>query len=158
MKAKVSAFFTTIIGAILGLLGFQSCGLLEKPVMYGTPHVDFSYKGKVSDESKKPVPGAKVVIDAYFSWTDGAGFDYTQLDYTDTLYTDSRGNVEKTVTLFDKSSNVVVTITDVDGPENGEFEETVIDNLQMNKVKDGSGGWYGGAYEMEFDATVKMKK
>ena len=158
MKAKVSAFFTTIIGAILGLLGFQSCGLLEVPVMYGTPHVDFSYKGKVSDENKKPVAGAKVVVDAYYSWTDGAGYDYTQLDYTDTLYTDSQGRVEKTVRLFDKSSNVVVTVTDVDGPENGEFDETVIENLQMQKVKDGTGAWYNGAYEMEFDATVKIKK
>lgn len=159
MKARVSKVFISIVTALLGMLGFQSCNIFGiGMVMYGTPHADFNVKGRVTDEDGKPVPGARTVIDAYYGWTDDLGIGYSNLDYTDTLYTDSQGHVYAAASIFDESSHVTVTVTDVDGLENGEFEETVIENLRMHKVKDGDGSWYGGAYEMEFEAVVKMKK
>ena len=159
MKAKVSKVFISIITGLLGMLGFQSCNIFGGGmVMYGTPHADFNVKGKVTDEDGKPVPGARTVIDSYYGWTDDLGISYSNLDYTDTLYTDSQGYVNAKAMVFGVSSHITVTVTDIDGPENGEFEEKVIENLHMHKVKDGDGSWYGGAYEMEFEAVVKMKK
>ncbi len=159
MKAKASKVFISIVTGLLGILGFQSCNLLGNyKVMYGTPHADFNVKGQVTDEDGKPVQGARTVIDAYYGWTDDLGISYRNLDYSDTLYTDSQGKVYAGASVFGKSSHITVTVTDVDGPANGEFEETIIEDLQMHKVKDGDGSWYGGAYEMEFDAVVKMKK
>lgn len=159
MKAKSSKVFISIVTALLGMLGFQSCNLFGLGmVMYGTPHADFNVKGKVTDEDGKPVQGARTVIDAYYGWTDDLGISYRNLDYTDTLYTDSQGEIFAGASIFDESSHVTVTVTDVDGPANGEFEETVIEDLHMHKVKDGDGSWYGGAYEMEFEVVVKMKK
>ena len=60
--------------------------------------------------------------------------------------------------LFDKSSDVTITLTDVDGEKNGSFEEQVIEGLQMTQVKKGDGSWYNGAYELKFDATLKKKE
>ena len=113
-----------------------------------------------SDENQlygEPVEGIRAVVDAYFSWTDGAGNHYRKLDYTDTLYTDSSGMVQRKTGLFDKSSDVTVTLTDVDGEKNGSFEEKVMEGLQMTQVKKGDDSWYNGAYELKFEATLKKK-
>lgn len=152
-------FFRMLFGGILSLLGFGSCDEIgrEMVCMYGQPHADFTVKGTVTDEEGKPVEGIRTVIDAYLSWTDGVGNHYRELDYTDTLYTDSSGMVQRKTGLFDKSSDVTVTLTDVDGEKNGSFEEKVMEGLQMTQVKKGDDSWYNGAYELKFEATLKKK-
>ena len=152
-------FFRMLLGGILSLLGFGSCDVIGGGMvcMYGQPHADFTVKGTVTDEEGEPVEGIRAVVDAYFSWTDGAGNHYRELDYTDTLYTDSSGMVQRKTGLFDKSSDVTVTLTDVDGEKNGSFEEKVLEGLQMTQVKKGDDSWYNGAYELKFEATLKKK-
>ena len=161
MKVRFNRFMNMLIGAVLSMLGFQSCGKILGGfmAMYGTPHSDFTYKAKVTDETGKPIEGIKTVIDVYYSWQDGAGFNYTNLDHTDTLYTNSEGVAERKATVFAQPSTVVVTLTDIDGEANGgEFEELVIDDLKTTQVKKGDKGWYGGAYELDFEAKMKKNK
>ena len=157
-------FFSALLGGLLAMLGFTSCeGSVNGPTgggmlaMYGQPYASFTVKGTVTDEAEKPVEGIKTVIDSYFEWTDDAGYEYSQLDYSDTLYTDSQGRIEKTSSIFGKG-RVVVTLTDVDGPENGgKFEEQVMEGLEMKKVEDSDRAWYEGGYETEFTARLRKK-
>ena len=48
---------------------------------------------------------------------------------------------------------------DVDGEANGgEFETQIIDVVGANQTEEGSGSWYGGAYEVHIgDVTMKLK-
>ena len=159
---KIKRFINAVIGILLSLLGFQSCSLVGGifgAAMYGSPHADFAVKGKVTDDTGKAVKGIKTVVDAYYGWTDDAGYSYTNLDYTDTLYTDSNGMVQCEATVFSKPTKLVVTLTDVDGAENGgEFEELVIDDFEINQVKKGDGSWYNGKYETEFNTRLEKKR
>lgn len=153
-------FINALLGGLLGLLGFGSC---DSPIlgglvaMYGQPHADFTVKGTVTDETGTPIEGIKTVVDSYYEWVDDAGYSYSQLDFSDTLYTDAQGRIEMGAGLFDKG-RVVVTLTDVDGEENGgTFEEKVLDNVPLEQVEKGDGAWYNGAYEAVFEARLKRK-
>lgn len=126
--------------------------------MYGSPHCDFTVKGKVTDTEGEPVPEVKVVVDAYNSWVDGIGKHYTNLDYTDTLFTDNKGCIEKSAILTVEPSEVRITVIDADGAENGEFDEVVLENLEVKQLKRGGNGWYQGAYEVDFEAVVEIDK
>lgn len=152
-------FIKALFGGLLTVLGFGSCDVVGGGMMcmYGQPHADFTVKGTVTDEEGEPVKGIKTVVDAYYKWTDHAGINYSQLDYSDTLYTDEKGQILKKATTFSKPGEIVVTLIDVDGEANGgEFEEQVINNLQAEQVKD-SDGWYTGGYETGFKATLKKR-
>ena len=156
MKQIMKTFLKAILGGLLSLLGFSSCDIVGGMAMYGQPHADFTVKGTVSDEDGKPIEGIKTVVDSYYEWSDDAGYYYSQLDYTDTLYTDAQGKILLTGSVFDKGK-VVVTLTDVDGEENGgHFDELVLDDLKVEKTEKGE-GWYNGAYEAEFKATMIRK-
>lgn len=148
-----------VFGSLLSLLGFSSCDIVKGGYcMYGQPHADFTVKGTVTDVEGKPVEGIRTVVDAYQKWTDDAGIEYSNLDYTDTLYTNVNGKIESRATLFSRPSEVMITISDMDGEENGgEFEEQVINDPEIKTVKKGDGEWYIGAYEASFKVTLKKK-
>lgn len=160
MKAKVSLLLKSLLGSVLAFLGFNSCDVVPGGMMcmYGQPHADFTIKGTVTDEEGKPIEGIKAVVDVYENWTDGAGIHRSQLDYTDTIYTDSQGKIRRSTSIFDKAE-VNITLSDVDGAENGsEFEGWSIEGLEMKEVKEGDDSWYNGAYELDFSTTLKKKE
>lgn len=80
--------------AILGLLGFSSCGdaLGDEPDMYGTPVGEFEIKGAVTNESSAPVPDAEVQVIG--RWVDDLGNESFSND-TIFVKTDSKGLYEK---------------------------------------------------------------
>ena len=152
-------FLNVVFGGLLSLLGFTSCDIVKGGYcMYGQPHADFTVKGTVTDEEGKPVEGIRTIVDAYYKWTDDAGIDYSNLTYSDTLYTDTHGMIEGGGSTFSRPSEVIITISDMDGEANGgEFEEQVIDDPVIKTVEDGDGSWYNGAYEAGFKAILKKK-
>ena len=152
MKAKFLRLFGMILTFLFGSLGLTSC------VMYGSPYCDFTVKGKVTEKEGEPVPQAKVVVDAYNSWVDGIGKHYTNLDYTDTLYTDSEGRIEKSTVLTVEPSEVRITVMDADGATNGKFDEVTLENLELKQLKRGGKRWYQGSYEADFEAIVDIEK
>lgn len=75
-----------LLGCLLGLLGFScdSEDISDLPAEYGTPWATYQFKGRVLDQSKKPVENARVRIileDDSFQWLyEGQNADTTHTD------------------------------------------------------------------------------
>lgn len=138
-----------LIYLLLGLLGFTACdengGTGGLVCEYGTPTVDFSVKGRVTDTQGNPIKGIVV------SSTD-TGAALEAVTAADGSFTT---NKVKDFSIFGK-----LVFTDTDGAENGgEFETLTVDlnTLPETKVAEGDGGWYGGEYEVTADVKLKEK-
>lgn len=66
---NVKSLLSTMMSALLAILGFSSCDPVDDedgggdyPVMYGTPTGYYEVKGAVMTEDNVPVEGAKVVL------------------------------------------------------------------------------------------------
>ena len=151
MKRAFHKFFRSILAALLGL-GTSAC---EIPAMYGTPHADWSVKGKVVDEEYKPVAGLQVALGNRFENTPDVIYDenYRPLD---TLYTASDGtySVKRTDFPIDR---LEIRVQDVDGPAGGgEFQDAGL-IIRDIEYKDGK-GWYAGHAEIEVPDIIVRKK
>ncbi len=112
--------------------------------MYGTPTVTFSVKGRVTDTEGEPIEGIRVNV-----------------EYTET-FTDTLGTFEfKDIQAFgsgDATLTRQLEFQDVDGQENGSFEDRKIDVTftRNNDVK--SDVWYFGDYKAQDTEVVLQTK
>lgn len=158
---------TTVITAILALLGFTVSGCGGNLAMYGTPIVNFDIKVNVTDGDGKPVGGIEVsvlrradvpagviIIDpidepAYEQYLIGEG------------KTDSRGiyTLSDSETGFSMGT-ITVTAKDVDGAENGEFATKTVtrrsSDFNFSDDNDGS-SWTVGNYSPTIDLSLEPK-
>ena len=142
-----------LAAAILGLLGFASCGNVENienvAVEYGQPHADFKALGSVTDETGGPIEGIRVAVTRH---------KHFQSDWYehDTLFTDDKGAYLLNETIFEGPDDVKIVFEDVDGEDHGGSFESVEATPSVTQTKKGDGNWYDGAFEVE--ANVVMKK
>ncbi len=102
------------------------------PVMYGTPMVEFSVKGRVVDADSKPIPNIEV------TW---AGNTYGK------AVTAEDGTFHyKNEDIGFEMTDVVLTFTDVDGQENGgDFVSEEV-QVPLTQTDPGDGNWDCGEY------------
>lgn len=97
---------TRLFLSALSLLGFSGCseggGLFNEPDMYGTPLVDYRFKGEVTDAEGNPIKGIEVKISSA----------------EDAVATDDKGAFDATFNGYANGSHYVA-FTDIDGPANG---------------------------------------
>ncbi|GHT34999.1 hypothetical protein FACS189434_12110 [Bacteroidia bacterium] len=150
--------FNVILVALLGLLGFSGCDkTIEAREEYGTPQTDYFIKGKVLDKATgKTISGIKIQL---YDNRITAKYGVPTTDYNRNIFykivdtTDISGDY-----LFGGSSaygiNEIKTIpyavgiSDIDGAENGTYNDTIIDFDLTDAVqsKKGNGHWYDGEY------------
>jgi len=134
--------WNALIGIILALLGFTTaCDDIESPVEYGTPHATFIINGNVKDESSSGnIKNIKVELD------------------DNIVYTDESGNYQITFEDFPDDHTYTIQFKDVDGVDNGEYEdlETTIEFKDAEYT--GGKGWYSGETEQELNVTLKSKE
>jgi len=146
MKVRFTRWYNTVLTALLGLLGFESCES-ESQLEYGVPQADYIVKGVVTDDAGNPIQGIKTkfVHDHYYG--------------EKTAITDDSGNYEIQATSYPDLYNCQLIVEDIDGEANGgEFLSDTLD-LSTKKpvqIKKGDRKWYEGTYELSQD--VKMKK
>lgn len=131
----------TFILLLLSLLGFSGCNELQREE-YGSPHIDFRVKGKVTDPEGNPIREIAV-----------------QGNFWQATTTDADGNYDLSGT-GSSYSGITLVFTDTDGPANGgEFEEKTVENIftETDQVEAGS-GWYNGAYETTLDVTLEKQQ
>ena len=135
--------------AILGLLGFTACG--NAPLdMYGSPTVDFTVKGKVTDSAGVPIKGIVVSSKDVSSFIDCSGLSAVTAD--DGTFTTNKM----------REFGVIGTLifTDSDGEANGgDFATLEVDlgKLPKSQTKEGDGSWYRGEYEVTADVKLEKK-
>ena len=139
-----------LLGAVLGMLGFSGCqelGMFKD--MYGSPYAYYKLVGDVKDTMGNPIKGIRVVYDRV---------PEDEKLGKDTLYTDTKGHVEKekAETVF-WNTKAVVRFDDVDGSGNGSFRSKVLtyDDMTSEKTKKGDGQWFGGEYTVHADAVLE---
>lgn len=133
-----------VLGAVLGAGCDSDTG--GDPVEYGMPHGTLRIDGHVRDEQGEPIAGVRV---AYASsepdTTDSNGAWSIEDDYA--WVSCAEGD----------TTTCVVRATDIDGTENGEFEDTVVP-LDLEQTAPGE-GWYEGVFEQhDIDVVLPEKE
>lgn len=134
-----------LIYMLMALLGFGAASYGEEseemPVEYGVPHVNFSLKARVVNESGEPIEGIRVCSD----WPE--------------IYSDEAGNINATYQVFPGAQNMAI-FEDVDGEANGgEFERLELDiKDKVVQTADGHGGWCDGDFKAELGDVVMTLK
>ena len=157
IKFKYLKTYNALIVFLISALGFASSCDIYGGKMYGTPSADFIIKGKIeSSSTNNPVAGIKVKMSHQLMTDKGnitVGMDSTFSDAPNGTY-QVRANDQ-----FPDSQTFKLSITDVDGAQNGEFEAldtTIV--FQNPKFSNGSGSWNQGQTEMQVDVKLKPKK
>ena len=114
----------------------------EQECMYGTPYVEFSIKGRVTDTEERPLQGIEV------SMEDGMQKVLTAKDGSFNYVAGMNAFGLKEVTL---------TFTDVDGEENGGDFETEVLTIPVTQTDPGDGSWDNGDYSGEVDVVMDAK-
>ena len=123
-------------------------------------HYDLrAYNDLRPDETGKPVEGVRVAIRQHRHYDNTPDVIFGQNDWyeNDTLYTDSNGAYELSKTIFDKPKDVRIVFEDIDGAENGGEFESAEAAPEIKQTKKGDKSWYGGAFEVQADVTLKKK-
>ena len=126
--------------------------------VYGVPTVDFAVKGRVVDGNGKPVKGLRVTlinsdIDPD-NLPDTPHWKEQKARVSDTTDAEGNFNVRTTDRPWEK---VRVLVTDIDGNENGSFEQQLLD-VEFGEPVQGNkpvSSWNLG--EKNAEVTVKMK-
>ncbi len=157
MRQKARSFLHLLLGALLGLLGFSSCfHIIDGPVEYGQPHIDFKASGKVTDASGKGIEGIRVAVRQHLHFANSSSviYDQNDRDFNDTLYTDSSGQYLLDRSAFSRPDDVTVVFEDIDGEEHGgQFAPKTV-TPEIRQTKNGDKHWYGGTYTVEADVTL----
>lgn len=142
-----------LIYFLMALMGFGAAGCEESAAEYGCPNVNFRVTARVVDEAGEPIEGIRVGI--YHEEWDGG---YACGDFENrTGYTDYQGCIDAYGSPFSVPEKLV--FEDVDGEANGgEFETQIIDVVGVEQTEEGSGHWYGGAYEVHIGDVVMTLK
>ena len=135
---------------MLGFSAAASCAVEygTPPIMceYGTPTMDFRVSGTVLDsETEKPIENIAVTF-----------IEMTDYERPDTAWTDDDGRFVYESSGFPDES-VRLKFTDVDSYENGGYFETVVKDIPLEQISEGSGAWYEGEFAAE-EVNVMMKR
>ena len=136
-----------MLAGILGLLGFAGCETEGSKTEYGTPHADYTVKGKVVDKvTKNPIEGIQVKV-AYGEEDKSPSFGPAT--------TDANGDFLMMTEEDYLSGNMVLFVDDIDGEQNGLYNSEELTVNLDDAVQTGKGdGWYKGEYTITKDVEL----
>lgn len=138
-----------LIGFLFALLGFGVVGCMR--VEYGTPHVSFSLSARVVDEAGKPIEGIEARVASEYR-DEGIPFENR------TGVSNYLGEIDAVSGTMWPGFDHGVIFLDPDGEANGgKFESKFVDiSGLITQTEEGSGSWYGGAFNAELGDVVMM--
>jgi putative lipoprotein (rSAM/lipoprotein system) len=165
-KIKHSFFksFNAVLVALMGVFGFSGC---EGKLMYGTPtpeygtpYSKFIIKGAViNDADKEPIEGIQVKIIGTFT---GADNEEHTVYLKPKKLTDEDGSFElRTHSLGEFLASDILSasihFSDIDGVENGLFENKAIElnPEDFEQTRPPGGNWFMGEFTKNLD-TVQL--
>jgi putative lipoprotein (rSAM/lipoprotein system) len=141
MKGKINKLYGFIISKLLAVLGFAtSCG---PPVAeYGTPYANYKVSGQVTSANTE-MPIGQIEVEMF----------------GETSVTNAKGNYQIIVSDFPGEPVYDVFFKDVDGAEQGEYQDldTLVD---FNKpiFRNGDGDWYEGEASRTLNVELEPKE
>ena len=154
MKSNIKTILKHLAAAVMGLLGFASCGEEIEPLaMYGSPYANFKALGTVKDEAGKPIEGIRVAVQQTFRNSNGSICWYE----ADTVYTDKKGDYLLENNNVQLPGELTFYFEDIDGAENGGEFKSAEAKPEAIKTGDGDGHWYKGLFEAKADVVLKKK-
>jgi putative lipoprotein (rSAM/lipoprotein system) len=149
MKIRILKKGNKLIALLLSLLGFTSACIIIGGAEYGTPHADFIVRGSVvSERDNKAIKNIMVTMR-----------DTASVYYRDSINTNLTGSYVLKVTGFPLSKSFEIELKDIDGAENGEFQnlDTIIE-FKDPVFTGGNKHWYNGQTEKEFNIKLRPKQ
>ena len=181
MKVKYLKLKNWLLVTVMGALGLSACHCHKeatkvepeetpevKPreeirLMYGVPTMNFMIRGQVKDADGRPVKNARVnMLERNMEVKDGElqgdpGRVQQWLDGT-AVTTDVEGRFEINNSGLPQEE-VKLIVRDVDGAENGEFKNHVLEmKVQQADVdRTGAGGWNQGTFKKDVEIKLESK-
>lgn len=149
-KEKISAKWCAFLTVLLGLLGFAACQNNsenggDEPCLYGCPHADFKFSGKITNEDGSGIQNLNVVIVPVYSGSENYGYYYA-----DTVQTNSDGVFVFESSGVESAANYRIICFD----STGVYEK---DSTDFAVKYTGGDGWYTGKAE-KTDINFTLKK
>lgn len=155
MKKISSSFlksFNWLLTSVLMLLGFSTCDSEPGATMYGTPHADFTIKGKVINQENMPIPDIEIKC-----LVEHHGDNRHWFDTIPAVSTDPAGVFHCQFEEF-PTDKLRIIATDIDGPKNGSYEKDSTNlTLSSDDYKGNTGSWFKGSVEKEIKFNLKRK-
>lgn len=135
----------------------------EMRLMYGVPTMNFMIRGQVKDSDGRPVKDIRVnMLERNMEMVDG------QLQGDPERV---KAWLDNSAAITDKNGNFVINnsgipqeevrlmVRDVDGQDNGEYKDQVLDiKVQQGDVdRTGAGGWNQGTFNKEINIKLESK-
>ncbi len=134
---RLIAFLMSLLG-VGGGFTITGCEKVS-PCEYGTPHATYKLNGKVTNENNEGINNIRVTM------------------YYDTAFTDESGNYNLESINYPPGQEVILTFTDVDGNNNGSFQESdTTVSFEGAEYENGDGSWYLG--ETSKEVNIKLKE
>ena len=161
MKKQIIRLINISLATMLVLLGFSNC---EPRKEYGVPNADYTVKGKIVDKADlKPIKGIRIGYGRYKNDSPVLMYGVIPTDYrtykSDTTDTNGAFNLTDHFSIEEyQSDSIPVFVQDIDGEENGLYQDTIInidfkDASRSGKPK----GWYSGKFTVEKNIKLKRK-
>lgn len=150
MKSKLLSLYLKALTFCIALLGFSAC---DDSTEYGTPSAEYKINGKIVSLEDEPIQNIQVVLQ-----TERAHQTSMRVGYYvdgDTTYTDKKGLFKFDTGRISREESLVIHFDDIDGAENGEFEDGHT-TIHFNRFDfKGGDGWFCGKVEKQLE-TITM--
>lgn len=156
MKTKILRIFNLVLAFALSLFGFSNCD--DVRVEYGVPNADYVVKGKITDKTNaKPIKGIRIGFSPYPGIMVMYGVMPTPYRSTKADTTDISGNYEFSDNIF-PTDEITVYVQDVDGSENGLYNDTTINlDIENAAISGKKRDWYDGKFTFEKNIQLRPK-
>ena len=162
-RKSLTRGINTLLAALLTLLGFSNCSS-EALVEYGVPNADYTVKGIVIDKANaKPIKGVRIGFSSNYN---GPVLMYGVMPQpyrsikADTTDINGAYKLSDNFSVGEIEDNILtVYVQDIDGAENGAFNDTILNVDFENAKKTGkSKNWYDGEYSIDMKIELTKKK
>jgi len=162
IKKSFIRAYNLFLASLLALFGFSNCdsGVVE----YGVPNADYTVKGTVVNKTDaKPIKGIRIGFSRIYPepvLMYGVMPQPYRSIKADTTDTSGAYKLSDNFSVGEIQDNILsVYIQDIDGSENGAFNDTVLNVDFENVKKTGkSTNWYEGEYSVDVKVELSKKK
>ena len=162
IKKSFIRVFNLFLATLLTLLGFSNC--TEPEVEYGVPNADYTVKGIVVNKTDaKPVKGIRIGFSRVYP-EPVLMYGVVPQPYrsikADTTDLQGAYKLSDNFSVGEIQENILpVYVQDIDGDENGAFNDTILNVDFENVKKTGkSTNWYDGEYSIDVKVELTKKK